>query len=117
MISIDCDLDRFIEAIEDLPYHELLVSILKEGYAADDLLVHRRREGASPEEMERIAGYNRALRSFIFLLQTGSRPDLATEREKEDYNKFRRVAAKLVEKKELIPGILDHFDSPIKADI
>ena len=117
MISIDCDLDRFIEAIEDLPYHELLVSILKEGYAADDLLVHRRREGASPEEMERIAGYNRALRSFIFLLQTGSRPDLASEREKEDYNKFRRVAAKLVERVELIPGILDHFDSPIKADI
>lgn len=110
MISEDCDLDRFIEAIEDLPYHELFIFTLKEGYAADDLLVHRRREGASPEEMERIAGYNRGLRSFIILLQTGQKPDLATEREKENYNKFRRIAAKLVERKELLPAILDYFD-------
>lgn len=110
MISEDCDLDRFIDEIEGLPYHDLLVSTLKEGYATDDLLVHKRRDGASTEEMERIAEYNRALRSFIFLLQTGQRPDLASEREKENYNRFRRVAAKLVEKGELLSAILDYFD-------
>ncbi|MDF0591652.1 hypothetical protein [Candidatus Methanocrinis natronophilus] len=110
MICEDCDLDRFIEAIEDLPYHELLVSTLKEGYAADDLLVQRRREAATDEEMERVAGYNRALRSFIFLLQTGSRPDLASDEDREAYNRFRRVAAKLVERGELLPAILDYFD-------
>jgi len=110
MISEDCDLDRFIESIEGLPYHDLLIFTLKEGYAADDLLVHRRREGATGEEMERIAGYNRALRSFIFLLQIGQKPDLAPGKERETYNKFRRVAANLVERKELLPAILDHFD-------
>jgi hypothetical protein len=110
MISEDCDMDRFIDAIADLPYHDLLIFTLKEGYAADDLLVHRRREGASPEEMERISEYNRGLRSFIFLLQTGQRPDLASEGERENYNKFRRVAANLVERKELLPAILDYFD-------
>jgi hypothetical protein len=110
MISEDCDLDRFIEAIEDLPYHDLLIFTLKEGYDTDDLLVHRRREGATPEEMERIAEYNRALRSFIFLLQTGQKPDLASEGEKETYNRFRRVAANLVERGELLPAILGYFD-------
>jgi len=110
MISEDCDLDRFIEAIEDLPYHDLLIFTLKEGYAADDLIVHKGRDGASPEEMERITGYNRALRSFIFLLQIGQKPDLASEREKENYYRFRSVAAKLVERGELLPAILDYFD-------
>lgn len=110
MISESCDLDGFIEAIKDLTYHEVLTSTLKEGYATDDLLVHNKREGAPAEEMERISEYNRALRSFIFLLQTGQRPDLATASEREGYNKFRRVAESLVDRGELLPAILDYFD-------
>lgn len=110
MISESCDLDGFIESIKDLTYHEVLTSILKEGYEADDLLVFRRREGDAAPELERIREYSRALRFFIFLLQTGERPDLVTEREWEEYQKFRQVAESLVERGELIPAILDHFD-------
>ena len=110
MISEDCDLDSFIDAIKDLTYHEVLTSTLKEGYATDDLLVHKKKEGSPAEEIERISEYNSALRSFIFLLQTGQRPDLATASEKEGYNKFHRVAKRLVDRGELLPAILDFFD-------
>ena len=110
MISESCDLDSFIEAIIELTYHEVLTSTLKEGYATDDLLVHKKREGAPSEEMERASEYNRALRSFLFLLQTGQRPDVATAEDKEGYNKFRRVAKSLVDRGELLPAILDYFD-------
>ena len=110
MISKSCDLDGFIESIKDLRYHEVLTSILKEGYEADDLLVSRRRKGDAAPELERIREYSRALRFFIFLLQTGERPDLVTEGEREEYQKFRQVAESLVERGELIPAILEHFD-------
>ena len=110
MISEDCDLDSFIDAIEDLAYHEVLTVTLKEGYATDDLIVHKKREGAADEELERISEYNRALRDFIFLLQTGQRPDLPSGRKRENYSKFRRVAKSLVERGELLPAILDYFD-------
>ena len=110
MISESCDLDSFIDAIKDLTYHEVLTTTLKVGYATDDLLVHKKRECAPAEEIVRISDYNRALRSFIFLLQTGQRPDLATAEEKEGYNKFRRVAEILVDRGELLPAILDYFD-------
>ncbi|KQC14376.1 MAG: hypothetical protein APR56_03870 [Methanosaeta sp. SDB] len=110
MISEECDLDRFIDAIEDLTYHDVLTLTLKEGYAADDLIVHRRRGGASEEELERISEYNRALRGFVFLLQVGERPDLSTEGDQEKYQKFRRVAKSLVERGELLPAILNYFD-------
>ena len=110
MISESCDLDGFIESIKDLRYHEVLTSILKEGYEADDLLVSRRREEAAAPELEKIREYSRALRFFVFLLQTGERPDLVTEREREEYQKFRQVAESLVERGELLSGILEHFD-------
>ncbi len=110
MISEDCDLDSFISAVKDLTYHEVLTSTLKEGYATDDLIVHKKKEGAPAEEIERISEYNRALRSFLFLLQTGQRPDLANAAEKERYNKFRQVAKSLVDRGELLPAILDYFD-------
>ncbi|HRW82716.1 MAG TPA: hypothetical protein P5049_04585 [Methanothrix sp.] len=110
MISEDCDLDSFISAVKDLTYHEVLTSTLKEGYGTDDLIVHKKKEGAPAEEIERISEYNRALRSFIFLLQTGQRPDLATAEEKEGYNKFRHIAKGLVDRGELLPAILDYFD-------
>ena len=108
MISEDCDLDRFIDTIKDLNYHEVLTLTLKEGYATDDLLIHKKRDGAPEEEIERVSGYNKALRDFIFLLQVGQRPDLLSER--ENYNKFRLVAKSLVERGELLPAILDFFD-------
>ena len=41
MISEECDLDRFIEGIKDLTYHEFLTFTLKEGYASDDVLTHK----------------------------------------------------------------------------
>ena len=110
MISEDCDLDRFIDTIKDLNYHEVLTLTLKEGYATDDLIVHQKRGGASEEELERLSEYNKALRDFIFLLQVGQRPDLLSERERENYNKFRLVAKSLVERGELLPAILDFFD-------
>lgn len=110
MISESCDLDGFIEAIKDLTYHEVLSSILKEGYEADDLFVSKKRDEASALELEKVREYSRALRFFIFLLQTGQRPDLASEREREVYQKFRQVAATLVERRELLPAILDYFD-------
>ncbi len=110
MISEECDLERFIDAIKDLTYHEVLTLTLKEGYAADDLIVLRKRGGGADEELERISKYNRALRDFIFLLQVGERPDLPSERERENYQKFRRVAKSLVERGELLPAILNYFD-------
>ena len=110
MISEDCDLDMFIEAIKDLTYHEVLTLTLKEGYATDDLLAHKKREGAADEELEKISEYNRALRGFIFLLQVGQRPDLPFEGDRENYQKFRRVAKSLVERGELLPSILSYFD-------
>jgi len=110
MISEKCDLDEFIEAIEDLPYHEVLTSILKEGYASLDHLAHRKRDGAIDEEIERINQYGKALRDVTFLLQMGMRPDYVTKRDVENYNKFRCVASRLVEKGELMPSILDFFD-------
>lgn len=110
MISEECDLERFIDAIKDLTYHEVLTLTLKEGYAADDLIVLRKRGGGADEELERISKYNRALRDFIFLLQVGERPDLPSERERENYQKFRRVAKSLVERGELLPSILNYFD-------
>lgn len=96
MISEDCDLDSFIEAIVDLTYHEVLTSILREGYESNDLLVHEKREGAAAEVVKRILVDNRALRSFIFLLQTGQRPDPASEKVREDCQKFHRVPASLL---------------------
>jgi hypothetical protein len=110
MISEECDLDRFIDAIKDLTYHEVLTSTLKEGYATDDLLVHKRRDGVPEGEVEQASEYNKALRDFIFLLQVGQRPDLASEGEKENYNKFRRVAESLVQRGELLPAILNFFE-------
>jgi hypothetical protein len=110
MISEECDLDSFIDAIKDLAYHEVLTFTLKEGYAADDLIVHQKRDGAADEELERISEYNRALRGFVFLLQVGERPDLPSERDREKYQKFRRVARSLVERGELLPSILNYFD-------
>jgi hypothetical protein len=110
MISEECDLDRFINAIKELTYHEVLTSTLKEGYAADDLLIHKKRDGAADEELEKISEYNGALRGFIFLLQVGERPDLPSERDREKYQKFRRVARGLVERGELLPSILNYFD-------
>ncbi len=110
MISEECDLDRFIDAIKDLTYHEVLTSILKEGYATDDLLVHKKRDGAPEEEIERASEYNKALRDFVFLLQAGQRPDLVSDVESKNYNKFRRVAKSLVERGELLPAILNYFD-------
>ncbi|MBN1324359.1 MAG: hypothetical protein JW986_10265 [Methanotrichaceae archaeon] len=110
MISKKCDLDEFIEVIEDLPYHMVLTSILNEGYATDDHLAHRRRDCAANNEIERIIQYRKALRDITFLLQMGMRPDYVTMKDVENYNKFRRVAAKLVEKGELMPRILDFFD-------
>jgi hypothetical protein len=110
MISEECDLDRFIDAIKDLTYHEILTLTLKEGYAADDLIVLRKRGGAADEELERISEYNRALRGFIFLLQVGERPDLLSEEDREKYQKFRLVARCLVERGELLPSILNYFD-------
>jgi hypothetical protein len=110
MISEEGDLDRFIDAIEDLTYHEVLTFTLKEGYAADDLIVHKKRDGASEEEIERISEYNRALRGFIFLLQVGERPDFPSEEDRKKYSKFCRVAKSLVERGELLPSILNYFD-------
>ncbi len=110
MISEECDLDSFIDAIKDLAYHEVLTSTLKEGYATDDLLVHKKRDGSPEEEIERASEYNKALRDFVFLLQVGQRPDLASEGERENYNKLRLVAKNLVERGELLPAILDYFD-------
>jgi hypothetical protein len=54
MISESCDLDGFIEAIKDLTYHEVLTSILKEGYEADDLFVSKKRDAASALELEKV---------------------------------------------------------------
>jgi hypothetical protein len=110
MISEDGDLDRFIDAIEDLTYHEVLTTTLKEGYEADDLIVHRKRGAAADEELEWISEYSSALRGFIFLLQVGERPDLSTEKDQVNYQKFRRVARCLVERGELLPAILNYFD-------
>ncbi len=110
MISEECDLESFIDAIKDLTYHEVLTITLKEGYATDDLIVHKKRDGAADEELESISEYNKALRDFIFLLQTGQRPDLSTEGDRENYHKFRRVAKSLVERGELLPAILNYFD-------
>ncbi len=110
MISEEGDLDSFIDAIKDLTYHEVLTFTLREGYAADDHIVHKRRDGASDEELERISEYNRALRGFIFLLQVGERPDLSSDADRENYQKFRRVAMSLVERGELLPAILNYFD-------
>ncbi len=110
MISEECHLDRFIEAIKDLTYHEVLTFTLKEGYAADDLIVRKKRGGVADEELERISEYNRALRGFIFLLQVGERPDLPSEGDRENYQKFRRVAGSLVKRGELLPAILNYFD-------
>ena len=110
MISEECDLDSFIDAIKDLAYHEVLTYTLKEGYATDDLLVHKKRDGGPDGKIERASAYNKALRDFIFLLQVGQRPDLPFEEEKENYNKFRRVAENLVERGELLPAILNFFD-------
>lgn len=110
MISEECNLDRFIDAIEDLTYHEVLTTILKEGYAADDHIVHKKRDGASEVEIERIFEYKKALQGFIFLLQVGERPDLSTETDRVNYQKFRRVARSLVEGGELLPAILNYFD-------
>jgi len=110
MISKECDLDTFIDAIKDLIYHEVLTITLKEGYAADDLLVHKKRDGAPEEVLERVSVYNKALRDFIFLLQTGQRPDLVSEEDRENYQKFHRVAKSLVERGELLPSILSYFD-------
>ncbi|KQC15227.1 MAG: hypothetical protein APR56_02530 [Methanosaeta sp. SDB] len=110
MISEECNLDSFIDAIKDLTYHEVLTFTLKEGYTTDDLLVHNKRDSAPEEEIERISEYNKALRDFVFLLQVGQRPDLVSEGERENYNKFRRVAVSLVERGELLPAILDYFD-------
>lgn len=110
MISEECDLDRFIDAIEDLTYHEILTFTLKEGYAADDLIAHKKRDGAADEVLEGISEYSSALRGFIFLLQVGERPDLTTEKDRENYQKFRRVARCLVERGELLPAILNYFD-------
>jgi len=110
MISEEGNLDRFIDAIEDRTYHEVLTTILKEGYVADDHIVHKKRDGASEEEIERILEYKKALQDFIFLLQVGERPDLSSERGRENYQKFNRVAKSLVERGELLPAILNYFD-------
>jgi hypothetical protein len=111
MISEEGDLDRFIDAIEDLTYHEVLTSTLKEGYAADDLIAHKKRDGATDEVLERISEYSSALRGFIFLLQVGERPDHSSGGDRENYLKFRRVARCLVERGELLPAILNYFDN------
>jgi len=110
MISEECDLDRFIDAIKDLAYHEVLTSTLKEGYATDDLLVHKKKDGGPEEEIERASAYNKALRDFIFLLQVGQRPDLVSDGERDNYSKFRQVAKNLVDRGELLPTILNFFD-------
>ncbi len=110
MISEEYDLDQFIEGIKDLTYHEVLTFTLKEGYASDDILVHKKRDGASEEEIQRVSEYNKALHDIIFLLQVGQRPDLVSDRERDNYNKFRQVAQNLVDTGELLPKILDFFD-------
>ncbi len=110
MISEECNLDRFIDAIKDLTYHEVLTSTLKEGYATDDFLVHKKKDSAPEEEIERISEYNKALRDFIFLLQVGQRPDLVSDGERDNYSKFRQVAKNLVDRGELLPTILNFFD-------
>jgi hypothetical protein len=110
MISEECDLDQFIEAITDMYYPEFYISILKEGYASDDVLVHKKRDGASEEVIQIVSEYNKALHDFLFLLNTSQRPDHASEKEMINYNKFRQVAQNLVDKGELLPEILNFFD-------
>jgi hypothetical protein len=106
----DCDLDRFVEAIKGRPYHEVLTKTLKEGYASDDRLVPRNRDGSSEEDIRRVYEYNKALKDFLFLLQVGVRPEHGSERERKNYNKFRQVAENLVAKGELVSRILEFFD-------
>ncbi|NYT02280.1 MAG: hypothetical protein GKC10_05965 [Methanosarcinales archaeon] len=110
MISEDCDVDRLIGTIKELPYHEVLTFTIKEGYACDDLLVHCKKEGASEEDLERVREYRKAIQDFLFLLQMGQRPDYITRKNVENYNKFRVVAENLVKKGELLPAILNFFD-------
>jgi len=110
MISKEYDLDRFIEEIKDQTYHEVLTFTLTEGYASDDVLVHKKRDGASEEVIQRVSEYNKALHDIIFLLQVGQRPNLVSDRELDNYNKFRQVAQNMVDKGELLPKILDFFD-------
>jgi len=111
MISKKCDLDEFIEAVKDKPYHEFLTLTLKEGYASDDILVRERNEGADPTSpaFQKIERYNKAITDLIFLLQVGETPDFESETGEENFQKFRSVAEDLVEKGELLPAILDHF--------
>jgi hypothetical protein len=110
MISQDCDVESFIRRIADLPYHEVLVAILNEGYATDDLIAHQRRDGASEEDISRAKEYSKFLRDIIYLLQTGLRPDYVSKKDVLNYNKFCPVACSLVERGELMPEIMDFFD-------
>lgn len=110
MISEECDLDQFIDAIKDMSYHEFYIAILKEGYATDNVLIYKKRDGAPEAAIQKASEYNKALHDFVFMLNTSQRPDHASEKEKRNYNKFRMVAQNLVDKGELLPEILNFFD-------
>ncbi|MHC1631250.1 MAG: hypothetical protein ACXQT4_02995 [Methanotrichaceae archaeon] len=111
MISEKCDLNKFVEAIKDRPYHEVLTLTLREGYDSDDVLIHKKNEAPDDHEaIQQISEYNKAIHDFIFVLQIGGKPSLESARDKDNFKKFRSVAENLVKTEELLPGILNCFD-------
>jgi hypothetical protein len=98
MISPDFDLVEFLHVIEDRNLHDILR--LSES------------EATEAEKVAEVKGYGMdyadAVRDFAYLMRYGQKPIGVDE---ERFRIFRAVCEKLITKKQLLPHILELFDS------
>jgi hypothetical protein len=98
MISPELNLVEFLNVIEDMDLYDILR--LSES------------ESTEAEKVAEVKGYGEdyadAVRDFAYLMRYGQKPIGVDE---ERFRAFRAVCEKLVTKKQLLPHILELFDS------
>lgn len=98
------DFEAFINRIKDEDYHEIVKEAEREANIVEDSsyrvrgAVHRRQQGSMV--------YVDQIGAFLFWMHNGMRPAGASE---EDFQLYRIVAEKLVEKGQFKPTVLEMF--------
>jgi hypothetical protein len=105
MISPSYNIDEFIERIKDMDWHDMVPEVCREGEQAR----RRSEKGKAAAEAVRQGSlkYAALLGGFAFFLQNSSKPAGLTDAE---FQLFRPVCEKLVQKGQLKPEALELFD-------
>ena len=115
MISPSCDKRRFIEAVENKDYVEIIRMAEQEANAADNLPYGRKpKVKDSPMEAQAwknrkwaIQEYSKFLRDFLFFMRNPTiKPDGISDR---DFQSLRPVCENLVKRGQLKPEVMNFF--------